>query len=208
MEETSLPIPESTPTHVPAQPAVEPSITLDSSDASLMKQLGTDVERVARLIEDIERNLRTVKQLVMAGRPAHAGEPQYFHPSMGSEDAIDGIFDGERMVATDGQTYQVSPNYASKSKLVEGDPLKLYITNDGRFFYKQLGPVTRTYIPGVIRAEGGHYVADADNGLTYNVLTAAVTYYMATFGVQIGEKVMLAIPADTPSSWAAIENAL
>jgi len=51
---------------------------------------------------------------------------------------IEGVFDGEMMVAADGQTYSVPPNYASKSKLVEGDTLKLTIPADGSFVFKQI----------------------------------------------------------------------
>ena len=33
---------------------------------------------------------------------------------------VDGVFDGEHMIGEDGRKYLVPPNYASKSKLVEG----------------------------------------------------------------------------------------
>jgi len=56
---------------------------------------------------------------------------------------IEGVFNGEGMVGSDGKVYSVPPNYASKSRLVEGDILKLTIKNDGTFIYKQIGPIER-----------------------------------------------------------------
>ncbi|MBA4320115.1 MAG: hypothetical protein C0412_17080, partial [Flavobacterium sp.] len=48
---------------------------------------------------------------------------------------IEGVFDGENMIGPDGKQYSVPSNYASKSKLVEGDILKLTITSRGNFIY-------------------------------------------------------------------------
>lgn len=167
-----------------------------------------DTERIARLMENIEHDLRTLRQLILAGHTAHTGEPSYYSPSQAEAQAIEGIFDGERMVDETGKSYQVSANYASKSKLVEGDPLKLYITDDGKFFYKQLGPVPRDSVPGVLQAQGTRYLVEAENGNSYSVLTASVTYFMSLYGLRVGDRVMLTIPADRPASWAVIENVL
>jgi hypothetical protein len=169
----------------------------------------TSTERIARLIESIEEDVRTLRQLVLGDQPVPPADSAYFSPQEEGEDtAIEGIFDGERMVDYAGKSYQVSPNYASKSKLVEGDPLKLYITHDGKFYYKQLGPVPRKTVPGVLRTEGSHYVVDAEDGNTYSVLTASVTYYMSLYSLRPGGKVMLMIPADQPARWAVIDNIL
>jgi len=167
-----------------------------------------DMERAARLFENIENDLRSLRQLLVGTHTAHTGEPAYYSASQDEGQSIEGVFDGERMVDESGKSYQVSANYASKSKLVEGDPLKLYITADGKFFYKQLGPVARTSVAGVLQGEGSHYLVEAENGSSYNVLTASVTYYMSLYGLRVGDKVMITIPADRPASWAVIENIL
>ncbi|MEI6477960.1 MAG: hypothetical protein WCO52_03150 [bacterium] len=168
-----------------------------------------NAERAARLLERIEQDIRDLRQLLGVGAAGYAAQPTYaLQEQSGTDDGIEGIFDGERMVDYNGKGYQVSSNYASKSKLVEGDPLKLYITPDGKFFYKQLGPIERSTIPGVLRAEGNHYVVDAEDGNTYSILTASVTYYMSLFNLHLGDKVMLLIPADHPSRWAVIDNML
>jgi hypothetical protein len=166
-------------------------------------------ERVSRLIENIEGDLRTLKQLL--GGDFKPQEPAFYNTGYATDDeSVEGIFDGERMVDYNGKCYQVSPNYASKSKLVEGDPLKLYITPDGKFYYKQLGPIPRQSVPGVLRAEGNHYVVDAEDGNTYSILTAAVTYYMSLYNTRPGDRVMILLPAESeqPPRWAAIENIL
>lgn len=169
----------------------------------------TNNDRVARLLESIEEDLRALKQILNIEGVDLSLETSYYNPLQENEDtAIEGVFDGEKMVDFAGKGYQVSANYASKSKLVEGDPLKLYITNDGKFYYKQLGPIERQTIPGTLRAEGNHYVVDAEDGNTYNVLTASVTYYMSMFNLRSGDKVMIMIPANRPARWAVIDNAL
>ena len=50
---------------------------------------------------------------------------------------LEGVFNGEKMLGSDGKEYTVPPNYASKSKLVEGDIMKLTFAPNGRFFYKK-----------------------------------------------------------------------
>lgn len=168
-----------------------------------------DQERIRKVIESIEQDLRTLKQLVGTDTMP-AAESAYFQGGGAESDdtAIEGVFDGERMIDYNGKSYQVSPNYASKSKLVEGDPLKLYITHDGKFYYKQLGPVARKTVPAVLRNEGTHYVVDAEDGQTYSVLTASVTYYMSLFNIKAGDKIMIMIPADHPAKWAVIDNVI
>ena len=174
-----------------------------------------NTERIVRLLENMEQDLRALRQLVV-GVSAPQSEGTYYSPAAATgamsdeaeDQAIEGVFDGERMVDATGKGYQVSANYASKSKLVEGDPLKLYITNDGKFFYKQLGPVERKTVPGVLRAEGNHYVVDSEEGHTYNVLTASVTYYMSLFNIRPGDRLMLLLPADIEATWAVIDNVL
>jgi hypothetical protein len=168
-----------------------------------------NIERVAKLIESIEENLRSLRQLVGADYTAsQAASATYYQGESSDDEAIEGVFDGEKMVDYSGKSYQVSANYASKSKLVEGDPLKLYITSDGKFYYKQLGPVPRKNTPGVLRAEGNHFVVDAEDGQTYGVLTASVTYYMSLFNLRPGDQVMLLVPSESQARWAVIDNLL
>lgn len=117
---------------------------------------------------------------------------------------IEGTFDGQIMVGTDGKQYPVPANYASKSKLVEGDMLKLTITPDGSFIYKQIGPVERKRFIGIASqdTEGNYFIAA--EGKAYKVLLASITY----FKVEPGDEVTLVAPRDINSDWGAIENVL
>jgi hypothetical protein len=172
-----------------------------------------DQERALRLLESIENDLHTLRQIIGAGHQYATEDPTSLHGFMQlapspEDDGIEGAFDGERMIDYSGKSYQVPPNYASKSKLIEGDPLKLYITREGKYLYKQLGPIERRTIPGTLRMEGNHYIVDSDEGDSYSILTACVTYYMSLFSVKAGDRVMIMVPADVPAKWAVIDNVL
>jgi hypothetical protein len=119
----------------------------------------------------------------------------------GKNRIIEGRFDGQNMIGPDKKSYPVPANYASKSKLVPGDILKLTIMPDGSFIYKQIGPVPRKRIIGSLCYEDGQYKVVAE-GKTYAVLLASVTYFKA----EIGDKVALIVPELEDSEWGAIEN--
>ena len=116
---------------------------------------------------------------------------------------VEGIFDGVSMVGSDGRSYTMPANYASKSKLVEGDLLKLTILKDGTFLYKQIGPIERKRIRGTLMQDEdtGEYSVMAQ-GNTYKVLSASITYYKG----EVGDEAVILVPADKQSNWAAVEN--
>jgi len=116
---------------------------------------------------------------------------------------VEGVFDGRGMVGGDGKSYTVPPNYASKSKLVEGDMLKLTITPKGSFIYKQIGPIERSRLIGALGYDQtiGEYYATSDNH-RWNVIKASVTYFKG----EPGDEVVLLVPKSAPSKWAAVEN--
>jgi hypothetical protein len=115
----------------------------------------------------------------------------------------EGVFNGEKMVTPEGEEFSVPANYASKSKLVPGDELKLIIAADGRFIYKQIGPAPRRHILGTVIREDNRYKVIGE-GKAYQVLTAAVTYYKA----EVGDKVTLVVPENSESKWGAIDNVI
>lgn len=116
---------------------------------------------------------------------------------------IEGIFDGQNMVDSGGQTYPVPANYASKSKLVEGDGMKLTITDEGKFIYKQILPIERRIAKGVLIQEDGQYKVLSE-GKTLRVLLASVTFYRA----EVGDQVTVLLPEGMEAHWAAIEAVL
>src|SRR3989338_4926364 len=116
---------------------------------------------------------------------------------------VEGIFDGQNMVDSDGQTYPVPANYASKSKLVEGDGMKLTITEDGKFIYKQIHPVDRRTVVGALIQEDGQYKVLAE-GKAYRVLLASMTFYRA----EMGDQVTIILPTGSEAQWGAVENVI
>jgi hypothetical protein len=117
---------------------------------------------------------------------------------------VEGVFNGENMIGPDGHEYAVPANYASKSKLVEGDMLKLTITGNGIFRYKQTKPVDRNRIIGKLeKDQNGNYFVNADKK-KYRVITASITYYKGL----PGDKVVILVPVGNDSAWAAVENVI
>ena len=83
---------------------------------------------------------------------------------------IEGKFDGENLIADDGSCYRVPANYASKSRLVEGDALVLKIDENGSFVFKQINPMPRKMlIADVYEDERKTYVVA--NETEYKVVT-------------------------------------
>lgn len=121
----------------------------------------------------------------------------------GDSRIIEGLFDGQHMVGPDGKQYSVPANYASKSKLVEGDKLKLTITGDGSFIYKQIGPVDRNRVVGkLVRDEQTDEFQVVAAGVVYKVLLASITYFKG----ESGDDVVILLPKDQQARFAAVEN--
>lgn len=122
--------------------------------------------------------------------------------SEGHHKIIEGTFDGQSMTGFDGKAYAVPPNYASKSKLVEGDMLKLTISEDGAFVYKQIAPVEREKKRGtLVYHDHGDYRVVSDNH-AYKVLVSALTYYQA----EPGDHVTIVVPRNKEAVWAAVDD--
>jgi len=116
---------------------------------------------------------------------------------------LEGVFDGFSMVGSDGKQYAVPPNYASKSRLVEGDVLKLTIRPDGTFVYKQIGPIERKRMVGCLAfdtSSSSHVVLCGD--LTFKLLPASVSYFRG----ELGDEVVCLVPKSGETVWAAVEN--
>ena len=164
------------------------------------------VKRLHSLIQEAETNLAAAKELLLSiiGDDGNVITPKSGTNEEVSGKVVEGIFDGQKMAGPDGKEYPVPANYASKSKLVEGDILKLTIAADGSFIYKQIGPIERIQIIGTLVQHDGAYYVEA-NGREYRILLASVTY----FRINMGDQVTIIVPADNPeATWAAVEAAL
>lgn len=161
------------------------------------------IKRLRALIQEAETSLAAATELLISV----VGDDEKVAPIVRDDTlgkVIEGVFDGQNMVGSDSKTYPVPANYASKSKLVQGDILKLTIADDGTFLYKQIGPVPRKQVVGALVLENGHYFVDV-NGKKYRVLLASVTYFKA----KPGDQVSVNLPEDDATAeWAALEAAL
>ncbi len=121
----------------------------------------------------------------------------------GENKVVEGVFDGSQMIGPDGKRYSIPANYCSKSKLVEGDILKLTIKPDGSFVYKQIAPIERKRVKGTLSKDpsSGEFTILAE-GRAYKVIKASVTYFKG----DEGDEVIALIPKDGESIFCAVEN--
>jgi len=164
------------------------------------------VKRLHALIQEAETNLAAAKELLISiiGDDGTVITPKQSTNEDPTGKVVEGVFDGQKMAGPDGKEYPVPANYASKSKLVEGDILKLTIADDGSFIYKQIGPVARRQVIGTLVQHDGAYYVEA-NGREYRILLASVTY----FRISLASQVTIIVPEDNPeATWAAVEAAL
>ena len=161
------------------------------------------IKRLRSLIQEAETSLAAAKELLVSlvgDDPVATAINK--DESLGK--VIEGVFDGQNMVGSDGKTYPVPANYASKSKLVQGDILKLTIADDGAFMYKQIGPIPRKQLVGVLELKEGHYFVKVSKK-EYRILLASVTYFKA----KPGDQVSVNVPEDDETAeWADLEAAL
>ncbi len=177
-----------------------------------MSSLASKIALAKEMIESAESSLRSAKQ-ILGEFVKDTGKNEYakIAKNLTSSDPgdsdeaqiIEGVFNGQSMTGPDGKSYPVPANYASKSKLIPGDILKLTIQPDGSFLYKQIGPIERKRVIGPLTYEDGQYKV-LTNGKAYKVLLASVTY----FKCEVGDQVTIIIPALEDSDWGAIENVL
>lgn len=172
-------------------------MAIDSRTLALIKQR----------LDDAERNIQYVRQALDEGGDVPAtgpATPRVEDPPSSEERIIEGVFDGQNMQGNDGEEYPVPPNYASKSKLVEGDVLKLTIGTDGSFTYKQISPTQRRRAVGTLTVdEHGNFGVTTPEKV-YKVLLASVTFYRASEG----DEVTVLLPEHGEAEWGAVEHVI
>ncbi|OGY42234.1 MAG: hypothetical protein A2Y67_01840 [Candidatus Buchananbacteria bacterium RBG_13_39_9] len=181
------------------------SIFIAKSKYLLLRKILQNVhDNLGKVIQILEAEPEAMDDLddKMAGISQSINEITRDLEVAGSERVMEGVFDGEKMISQDGQEYTIPANYASKSKLVEGDILKLTINKRGDFLYKQIGPVERKKIIGTLGIDkNGDYFVSADKK-KWKVISASVTYFKG----QPGDEAVILVPKDAASKWSAIEN--
>ncbi len=118
----------------------------------------------------------------------------------GDSKIVEWVFTGEEMLGADGNKYSIPVNYSSKSKLVQGDKMKLTIDGSGKMLYKQIQQIDRENKTGLLTQDKGKYQVVSE-GVSYDVLTAAVTHFKA----EIGDNVTILVPAGKEATFWAIE---
>ncbi len=172
------------------------------------------IKELESLIYSLELELKKTK-LIMGELTGSSGKQAVDYSlkaaDVGKEDeneagvVVEGIFNGQIMIGPDGKQYSVPANYASKSKLVEGDILKLTIDRSGAFVYKQISPVERSRLVGRLVKDKnlGEFVVLAGDKI-YRVLMASVTYFKG----EEGDEIVILVPKDHDSTWSAVENVI
>jgi len=166
------------------------------------------IDLIKQMIENAERSIQTAREVLTqidpAYSPKNSGGASASFESVDQGKIVEGYFNGEAMAGADGKIYPVPANYASKSKLVVGDKLKLTINSDGSFIYKQIGPIDRIRMRGnlIVNDTDDYYVAS--NNDYFRVLKASVTYFKA----KPGDEITIIVPKGKKTGWAAIENVI
>lgn len=185
------------PDEAPRRAEPDPRLTLAKK---ILKQLHESLGNVIELLDsgNLEETSADFAKLVASKK-----EAERVLEDISGARVIEGVFDGQAMVGSDGKSYAAPPNYASKSKLVEGDMLKLTIKRDGTFLFKQIGPIERARLVGSLAfdAASSTFVAIVGEQI-YKLLNASVTFFHG----EPGDKVVILVPKNTPSVWAAVEN--
>ena len=166
----------------------------------MLKQVKDSLTHVIHLLEegDQARATRHMVDLVTSKKNLE----KELERSTGSV-VLEGVFDGVCMVGSDGVRYDVSENYASKSKLIEGDILKLTIKTDGGYLYKQINPTDRMRMVGKLAIDDVSKNSVVCCGVQVcRVLDSSVKYYKGT----PGDEVVVLVPRSGGSTWAAVEN--
>ncbi len=205
--------PPAAPINLPQQPIVAPPSPIIETQ-TLIKETTIDTPETSpsttelkKMILHMKDQLDAMLTMIEKGVRLPTLSTGDYEQTTSSKDReiIEGVFNGQEMIGEDGKTYTIPPNYASKSKLVEGDLLKVTKDQTGRHLFKQISKTDRKMVKGKLV----HHVDDNKwqvliDGRIYNVLTAAVTFHKG----EDGAEVTLIIPENGESEWGAIENIL
>lgn len=175
----------------------------------IIRQLEKETEKAKKLLAELAAKSSIENQEENDQHSTKDDDPEMLfkdndlnQTKAGEEVIIEGVFNGQSMIGADGKQYSVPANYASKSKLVEGDILKLKIDKNGNFVFKQIGPVERARKIGVVIYDDEGELAVMAEGKKYKVIKASLTYFKA----EDGDEVVILLPKEMESQWAAVEN--
>ncbi len=115
---------------------------------------------------------------------------------------VEWIFDWYFFIWPNDKKLPVPLNYASKSKLIPGDKLKLTIFSDWKLVYKLIKPAQRKHLRATVsKIDDNKYIAITDEWKTYKLNLAAVTY----FKLNPWDEISIIVNSDGSWEYAAIE---
>ena len=167
----------------------------------------SDLKSLRNAIVAAENSIRTAKHLLtelLGGDVKNNFDASTQGLSAYNEDGatvVEWVFIGDGMLGSDGNTYPVPQNYASKSLLVQGSRLKAIIQPNGRIMYKIIEEIPYETKLGIVTKMGEKYQITTDDK-TYNVLVASVTFHKVT----VGDTVSIRVPKGKEATYAVIDN--
>lgn len=171
----------------------------ESREAEALRSLDDGLMEMMRIIDRLRRQVEPLLKAPAARRPPRSQRP----PQPTSSRVIYGIFDGEGVRGEDGNIYPIPPNYASKSKLVTGDGMRLAIQQDGSYIYKQIKLIAREQVVGVVEHTNDQYWVRVGEE-RYQILMASVSFYR----IEEGDRLSVLLPEGQKSQWATVEHKL
>jgi hypothetical protein len=198
--------------------AAKPAAKKVAND-ELMQKYAQLVQFIQNVVGDIETNLKRMKLVLAQLAKFDPEKPEMLTAieqgtrdvmgtgdlktySEGNMEVVEGKFDGYFMIGADQKKYPVPLNYSSKTKLVPGDILKLKILEDGKFIYKLIQPVERKHIRATLsRTDDNKFIAMTDEGKTYFLNQAAVTFFKG----KPGDELYILVNDKEEGGFAAIE---
>lgn len=167
------------------------------------KQLLKYLENVITTIEwDIKRIKHMIHQFQKNEEIEEWWSPE---PTTSTEDLkmIEWLFDGYYMCGSDGKNYPVPTNYASKSKLIPWDNLRLKILHDGTLVYKINNLTDRkTYKAILAYGDQKKIVAITEEWYTFSLNQAAVNYFKGI----VWDDAYIIAPKESQNWYAALET--
>ncbi len=170
------------------------------------KEALRSIENILTNIEvDLKRIKLTISQVVSGSLPQ---APIESTPLVNQDEedenvqVVEGEFDGYFMIWSDQKKYPVPMNYASKTKLIPGDKLKLKIMQDGKLIYKLIAPAERKNVKAILSmTDDNKFIGITEDGQTYFLNQAAVTFFKG----KPGDELFITINAEGKGGFAAIE---
>ncbi len=119
-------------------------------------------------------------------------------------ETIEWEFDGVVLIDKDWKKYPVPTNYASKSKLISWDEMKLNIMKNGKMIFKLIKKVERHTIQAILSKDStsDKDIAIYKNKYIFILNHAAVSYHKW----KPGDKVLITVNKSKPWKFAALDT--